>query len=254
MMLSAKRRSLIQHELELSTYVTTSELSARLRVDVSTVRRDLVALEREGILQRRHGGAVLTEARIDGDIPYSYKATLRTAEKTAIARRAATFVQASEILIVDSGSTTFELILALRDTPDLTIVTNDLQIARTVADVAGWRLLVSGGALMENVYTLWGESTIRFIEEVRADWTFLGADAIDPKLGVTNSNLQEAQVKRAMIDASNETVILADSSKFGRRSISPVTTIEKVKHIVTDGGLPEMDRPPYGPGLVVADL
>ncbi|MDR5701375.1 DeoR/GlpR family DNA-binding transcription regulator [Agromyces aerolatus] len=252
-MLTAARRSLIQQELESATYVTTSDLSSRLDVDVSTVRRDLIALEREGILVRRHGGAMLVDSRTDADIPYSYKATLRTAEKTAIAARAAAMVAPGEIVIVDSGSTTFEMVLALRDVSDLTVVTNDLQIARTVADIEGWRLLVTGGALMEHVYTLSGEAAVRFFEDVRADWTFLGADAVDPRLGVTNSNPQEAQVKRAMIAASNETVILADSSKLNRRSVSPVAQIADVKHLITDGGLDVDSRAAYGPGLIIVD-
>jgi DeoR family transcriptional regulator, aga operon transcriptional repressor len=252
-MLTAVRRSLIRRELESATYVTTRDLSARLDVDVSTVRRDLVELEKEGVLLRKHGGAVLVDARADPDVPYRFKATLNTAQKAAIARSAASLVSPGDILVVDSGSTTFEMVRALRDVPDLTIITNDLQIARTVADIAGWQLLVTGGVLMENVYTLTGEATIAFIEGVRADWTFLGADAVDARAGITNSNLQEARVKRAMMGAAEETVILADSTKFGRRTISPVTGVGELKHLITDDGLPVGDRAQYGSALIVVE-
>jgi len=252
--LSAVRQSKIQEQLKSKSFITTRALSDSLGVDVSTIRRDLVALEKSGLLTRTHGGAVLVDGGSLADVPYKIKVSAHLAEKAAIGRAAAAFVSPGATVVVDSGSTTFHLISALRDSVSkLTVVTNDLRIAHTCADTKGWNLLVTGGHLIENVYTLAGERAVDFMDGVRADYAFLGADAVDMRAGVTNSDPQEARLKQSMIKASNKVFLLADSSKFGHRSVNYVSDLNAFSTIVTDTKVEIPARASYPDSLVLVE-
>ncbi|TDE15867.1 DeoR/GlpR family DNA-binding transcription regulator [Jiangella asiatica] len=244
------RHELIRRELLANGFVATSELSERFGVDVSTIRRDLAVLEREGALRRSHGGATALTVAGEPDIPYRLKKTKRLPQKKAIAEHAAGLVSDGQILVIDSGSTTYAFVERLRHLNSLTIVTNDLRVAKFSAEQAGWMLLVTGGQVMEGVYTMIGDHAVRLLGEVRADWAFLGADAIDPTAGITNSSLEESKAKRAMIVSASATAVLADSSKFGHRSVCPVAAIDDVRHLITDDDLPVADRGAYGDRLI----
>lgn len=247
--LMTTRHELIRRELVSTGFVTTSALSDRFGVDVSTIRRDLAMLERDGVLKRSHGGATAVAAPGEQDIPYRLKRTKRLTQKRAIAAHAAGLVSEGQILVIDSGSTTYAFVERLRALNSLTVVTNDLRVAKFSAEQSGWTLLVTGGQLVEGVYTLIGDHAVRLLGEVRADWAFLGADAVDPVAGITNSGLEESKAKRAMIAAARAAVVLADSSKLGRRSLCPVASVDDIDHLITDDDLPAADREAYGERL-----
>jgi DeoR/GlpR family transcriptional regulator of sugar metabolism len=214
-------------------------------VDASTIRRDLDTLVRSGQAERTHGGArPVTGA--SSEIPYAVKKTERQPEKIAIARRAAQHVADGDTIILDSGSTTYQVALELRHKADLTIITNDLRIGKYVATIPAVRLLVTGGELLGSVFTLVGERAVDFLSDYSADWAFLGADAIDPTAGITNTNTLEVPLKRAIISAAARTVVLADSSKFGHRALAKVAAIDEVETILTDSGLPSDQAEQYG--------
>lgn len=248
---SARRREIF-HRLLADGYVDAKTLSSELGVDTSTIRRDLDVMAREGKVERTHGGA----RPVDGatfEVPYALKKEVRRREKTAIAAVAASLVADGDSVVLDSGSTTYEVAVALRHKSSLTILTNDLRIAKFVAAFPDVRLLVSGGELLGSVYTLIGDHAVRFMSHYSAEWAFLGADAIDPVAGITNTNTLEVPIKRALIGAAARTVVVADHSKFGHRTLAKVATIDEVDSIVTDAELDEDQRKLYGTKLVVAD-
>jgi len=245
-MRTEQRRREIVRRLYLTGYVEARELVEKLAVDASTIRRDLDALSRDGHAQRTHGGARLVAGALD--MPYELKQAERIAAKQAIARAAAELVRDGESVVLDSGSTTYELATQLRVRQDLTIVTNDLRISQLVTAFRGVRLLVTGGELLRSTYTLFGERTVDFLQDLSVDWTFLGADAIDVT-GITNTNTIEVPVKRAMLAAARTTVVLADSSKFGRRALVRVGGLTEVDRVITDSELPDALAAELGAGL-----
>ncbi|MDV7353652.1 DeoR/GlpR family DNA-binding transcription regulator [Rhodococcus oxybenzonivorans] len=250
-MSATTRRGEILQRLHVDGYVEAKVLSRELGVDASTIRRDLDTLVRSGQAERTHGGArPVTGA--SSEIPYAVKKTERRPEKIAIARRAAQHVADGDTVILDSGSTTYQVALELRHKADLTIITNDLRIGKYVATIPAVRLLVTGGELLGSVFTLVGERAVDFLSDYSADWAFLGADAIDPTAGITNTNTLEVPLKRAIISAAARTVVLADSSKFGHRALAKVAAIDEVETILTDSGLPSDQAERYGGKVVRA--
>lgn len=249
---SAQRREDILRRLVADGYVEAKALSRELCVDASTIRRDLDALVRLGKAERTHGGARPIAGAMS-EIPYAVKESDHRAEKIAIARAAADLVSDGASVILDSGSTTYQVAAALRHRSELTIITNDLRIGKYVATFPEVRLLVTGGELLGSVFTLVGERSVEFLADYSVDWAFLGADAIDPTAGVTNTNTLEVPIKRAMITASARSAVVADSSKFGHRALTRVAALGEVDLIITDSGLAVEDADRYGDGLIRAD-
>ncbi len=238
-MLASTRRRDILNRLLIHGYVGVKELATELDVDISTVRRDLDALERAGQVQRTHGGA-RPASGLTVELPYMMKKTDHREAKAAIGRAAVAGVESGSTVVLDSGSTTYEVAVALRGHTDMTVITNDLRIAKYVAELPGFRLLVTGGELLGSVYTLVGDRAVDFLHDYSADWTFLGADAVDLEAGVTNTNTLEIPVKRAMITIARHPVVVADASKFGSRALAKVASLDEISSVVTDS-------PPDGP-------
>lgn len=249
-MLGERRRRDICDLLEKSGYVETSQLAARLGVNISTIRRDLGNLAEAGLIQRTHGGAMPV---LDGsavDVPYEVKKRHHLAEKRAIARHAADLVKDGDSLVLDSGSTTFAFAQVIRGRRGLTVATNDLRVAHYLAEGGGVRLMVTGGQLIDTVFTLVGPSALANLENLHVDWAFLGADAVDPQAGVMNVNTIEVPIKQAMLAAAARRVLLADSSKFRRRALATVVSIDAFDYVITDAGLPTELRHSYDDRLV----
>ncbi|WP_255660086.1 DeoR/GlpR family DNA-binding transcription regulator [Nocardia spumae] len=250
---ASTRRREIMHRLVTDGYVEAKALADELGVDASTIRRDLDALERAGQAQRTHGGARPTPGAT-AKLPYTMKEGERRTEKAAIAAAAARRVHDGDTVILDSGSTTYEVARALRQHANLTVITNDLRIATFIAETPGVRLLVTGGELLGSVYTLVGERAIAFLSDYTADWAFLGADAVDIDAGITNMNTLEVPLKRAMIAAAAHAVVVADSSKFGRRALAKVAGLDEITRVMTDSELPPDIARQFGRTLTCAHV
>jgi DeoR/GlpR family transcriptional regulator of sugar metabolism len=246
-----ERRREIVRRMYLSGYVGAQELASIFEVDASTIRRDLEALARAGFVERTHGGARAPAGA--KDVPYAIKARERQAAKTAIGRAAAALVRDGDSVILDSGSTAYEVGAALADRRDLTVIANDLRIAHLVADFPSARLLVPGGEQLRSNYALVADHAVSFVQELRVDWAFLGADAIDGT-GITNTNTLEVPLKQAMIASARTAVVVADSSKFDRRALVRVADLHEVHRIVTDDDLPPDVAARYGDRLLLVPL
>ncbi len=244
-MLAAQRQARIIHELQKRGCVEIAELSGLLEVDRSTVRRDLANLSARGLVERTRGGALPGPSVGLRDIPYKVKRIERTPEKQAIGRAAAALVREGDTVLLDSGSTTYQIALALRQHASVSVVTNDLNVAMCLADSPGVRLVVAGGTLLDSVYALNGPQTVHALRDVRVDKLFLGADAIHHESGITNVTFVEVEVKQAMIAAAREVVVVADSSKFERHALARVCTLEEIDLIITDDQLDDDVRSLY---------
>ncbi|MFI7524057.1 DeoR/GlpR family DNA-binding transcription regulator [Nocardia salmonicida] len=244
-MLASTRRREILSRLFAEGYAEAKALASDLGVDISTIRRDLDALERVGQIQRTHGGARPLPGAT-AELPYATKKAEHLEEKAAIAAAAARRVSDGDTVVLDSGSTTYELAVALREHRGLTIITNDLRIAKYLAGLGEFRLLVAGGELLGSVYTLVGDRTVDFLSDYTADFAFLGADAVDVEAGITNTNTRELAVKRTMLSIARTAIVLADHAKFGRRALSKVAGLGEVDLIITDSGLSDGMAEPFG--------
>lgn len=236
-LLRSQRQARIIQQLQTQGFVEIAQLSKEFAADRSTIRRDLQDLDRRGLVRRTRGGALAAQASGNLDVPYEVKRTERMHAKTAIGKAAATLVGRSETVILDSGSTTYQVAVALRNRRDVSVVTNDLRIATYLAESPRIQLLVTGGILLESVYTLVGPQTVSQLRALHVDRVILGADAIHHANGITNRTVVEVEVKRAMIAAAQEVIVVADSSKFENRALTPICALNEIDQIITDDQL-----------------
>ena len=228
------RRDEILSRVQRHGYVSVKQLAEEYQVDSSTIRRDLDRLAADGLVQRSHGGATLPGE--PEETPYAVKVGTNVEQKRAIARAVAELVPSGCSLLMDSGSTTLEVAKALRGHRDLTVVTNDVRVAAEIANQGDVRLIVLGGEVLPAVYTLASQRAVDLISEFNVDYAVMGADAVDQQ-GITNANSNEVSMKRAMLQAARQVVVVADSAKFGRSALVRVAGLEAVDLIVTDDGL-----------------
>ena len=237
--LPAEVRQQLAHEyLEQRGFVRVRELSARFGVSTVTARNDLQALEERHLAQRVHGGAMPVD-RARGERSFEEVASQHAAEKRAIGQAASALVSPGESILLDVGTTTAAMASALvaRSTlSDVTVITNGLSIALTL-EAAHPRLsiVVTGGTLRPKQHSLVDPLAGSMLKGLSVDTVFLGCNGIDLDGGVTNINLPEADIKRAMIAVSRRCVVLADSTKLGTRALATVCEIDDVDVVVTDG-------------------
>jgi DeoR family fructose operon transcriptional repressor len=213
--------------------ISIAELANRFAVSEMTIRRDLEALEEEGIARRVRGGAIATVSR-GYEPPFATRAATSAAAKRAIAAVAAAYVEDGETAILDVGTTTLELAKALRGRRGITVVTPSLPVAVELANEPNIRVVVTGGIVRGGENSLVGALAERPFAELNCDVLFLGVGGLDAERGFTEYNLEDARIKRSAIDAARRTVVLADRSKFGRVCLATVAPIEAADVLVTD--------------------
>ncbi len=241
-MLAVQRRSATVDLLAGQDAMTVEDLAARLRVSLSTVRRDLHELEQEGVVRRVHGGAVLS--RLDPpdapELPLSAREVEHRAEKQAIAAAAVSLIEPGSALLVPGGSTTAALLPLLEALPDLTVVTNSLDVAFRLA-AGAVDVIVLGGALRRPELSLLGHLVGVSLSEVHVDHAVMGVYGIDPRSGALGASAQECETDRTLARCAPRLTILADASKFTRRSPHRIVPVERVTELVTSAGAPADD-------------
>ena len=236
-MLSEERRRKILELLERDGRVVVKDLSRRFSTSLITIRKDLESLHEQGRIQRAHGGALPVEAAAQRDPSLHEKERLHRREKHRIAEAAVRLVQPGHVIILDSGTTSATIARAARNIPNLTVITNGVNIA---SDLAGTNVevILTGGTLRKNSFSLVGPLAEDSLRHVSADLLFLAVDGFDVDYGLTTPNLLEAKVNRVMMESAKTTVVVCDSSKFGRRSLSLIAPTSAVHHAITDDKIP----------------
>ncbi|HEY59329.1 MAG TPA: DeoR/GlpR transcriptional regulator [Anaerolineae bacterium] len=238
-MLAEERRAILLNTLRENGYIQVSELAESLNISSATIRRDLTLLEKEGLCIRKRGGAIRSAQGTTLELPYEVKKHRFVEEKNRIAHEAVKLVENGDTIILDAGSTTYTLAQLLSSKQRLTVVTNDLQISVVLAANPNIYLVCTGGIARANVYTLQGAQVESFLETLRVDKTFLGADAIHEDGTIANVNIEEVAIKQAMIKAASQVVLLVDSSKFNVKGFAKVCDLEDINLIITDTNIPE---------------
>ena len=189
-------------------------------VSAPTVRADLGTLEARRLLRRTHGGAILPETTLY-EPPYAERERARQAEKARIGAAAAARVRDHETVILDAGTTTFEIAVRLKERVGLTVVTNSLEAAWELMDAPPGHIetLVVGGAVHAHRRATLGPLAAEFLSRLHVDRVFLGVNGVSCGAGYTVVDFDAAQVKRAMIACAREVVVVADSGKLGRSGL-----------------------------------
>jgi len=237
-----QRRFQIMTLLESRRRASTRDLSSQLGVPDAYIRRDLVILEDLGLIKRVQDGAVAIPHYRQAK-EHSAKMDLNREKKEHIGRVAAGLIQASESVILDSGTTPLQvarhICADLRLSGDLTIYTASLPIFHEIGSCPGIRLMLLGGIYLPEHEALIGPQTIKNLQDVQADKVFLGADGITLSNGVTTAGILEADVNQYMLKASKEVIIVADSSKIGIIGLVSLIHLNHVDKLVTN-----LDAPP----------
>jgi DeoR/GlpR family transcriptional regulator of sugar metabolism len=229
-MLTAERRQFILEILRRDKKVLSSELSNELKVSEDTVRRDLRELAESGLLQRVHGGALLTSP---ATASYADRQKQAPREKESIAKSAAKLVRPGQVVILDGGTTTLQVAQHLPLDLAATIVTNSPPIAIALAEHPEIEVVMLGGQLYKKALVNVGAATIEALGIIRADLCLLGACCLHPEIGISVQHLDEAYIKRAMIARSAEVVGLATAAKLDTAATYVVGSIQALTYLVT---------------------
>ena len=234
----AQRRAEVRGLVSRRGAASISEISATLGVSASTVRRDLGALEKEGVLRRSHGGAVTVE-RTASEMLFKDRRRHNRREKGRIGEYAVGLLEAGQSVLFDSSSTVLGAAEALGRRPvGITAVTNDVAIASVLAEAPGVSVVVPGGEVREGSFTLLGPLLGSFLSGLHVDVTLLGMHAISGD-AMSESSLPVVEAKRAMIGAARRVVLLADHSKFCPPAFFEVARTGEIHDLVTDGSTPK---------------
>jgi DeoR family transcriptional regulator of aga operon len=239
---TVSRRKKILEGIHETGEVLISDLSKAFNVSEVTIRNDLEYLERKNQLIRVRGGAIHSDNLVSVDQRLAEKNRLHKMEKAAIGRRAASLIREGETIIVDSGSTTAEIVKHLGGMRQLNVITNALNIVNMLTSFVHINVIVPGGYLRQNSMSLVGPLAEKNLRAFYVDKLFLSTDGFDTTQGIFTPNIDEAHLNAIMIEISREVILVTDSSKFKRRSLAFICTTDKIKTVVTDRNIPDDDR------------
>jgi len=233
-----RRREQIVAYLSTHDRGSVGELSQLLGVSEVTVRKDLDALEAQGLLTRIHGGAMASgRGRLERFFAAREQEHLE--EKRRIAQAAAALVHSGHRIFLDASTTALQVARLLKDREDLVVVTNGLYTALELNFSEGITTIVVGGVMRRRSSSLVGGLSDSALQRLRVDIGFFGAQAVSARDGLMEAGLEEAQVKQRMVAAAETVIGIVDSSKFGGRALSAFALPHEISRIITDTGAPD---------------
>ena len=246
-MLAAQRHKLIVEEIRRQGAVRVSELTELLAVSEMTIRRDLDALAAAGLLEKVHGGATIRGGLSADEPGFEAKSHRQLKEKEAIARAAAQLVEPGQSIGLTAGTTTWRLAHHLAHVPDLTVVTNSIQVANVLHREPRPDLtVVLTGGVRTPSDALVGPIALTAIRSLHLDVLIMGVHGVTADVGLTTPNLLEAETDRALVAASARLVVVADHTKWGVRGLSRIAGLEDIDVFVSDQGLDRAARAAIG--------
>lgn len=243
-LIPAQRHRLIKEYLSTHTIANYQELSNLVETSEATIRRDLEVLEKDGFLERTSGGAIL-QVRMSLESTYDSRAFIFPNEKTQIGKLAAGMIDEGDVVFMNSGSTTTQILKQIPRESRLTVITNNMAAVSNLDSDINYEVILLGGTLNNKVSAVTGEFALTNLSQVYADKLFFGVDGISPKFGCTVPTNSEAEIIRMMIARTRGMVaVVTDHSKWGVVSNYEVASLEKINALITDDGL---DKDAYGP-------
>ena len=235
-MTKEQRHEIIMETLIRQGSVLVSDLVEMLEVSAVTVRKDLTELERGDRLYRSHGKAVLINPYINNR-SVNEKEKLATDQKHAIGREAARLITRNDSICIASGTTVHALARNIVPIHKLTVVSASLAVSNILTQHENIDIIQLGGMLRHSSLSVVGEYASRILEQCSFSKLYLGVDGIDMEYGITTTEMREAGLNQKMMAAAQKTIVLADSSKFGRRGFAKIADLDAVDMIITDGGV-----------------
>jgi len=232
-----ERRQSLLDILRKQPGLRVPELAKLLDVSEGTVRNDLNALEEEGRLKRVHGGAVLNNQDQFQNISFVRRYKQNVAAKIAIAREAALLVKEGDSILLDASSTAYYFARALSECRRLRVMTNGFEVAREMAQNSTNTVILIGGVVNNDSASVTGLLSEQIIADMHIQKAFLACSGFSLERGMTEVHLAEAQLKRKVIESSQQLFALIDSSKFGKEDLTPFARPEKITRLFTDVGL-----------------
>ena len=226
------RRHQILAQLQEKGRVSVVQLSKDLQTTEVTIRSDLSAMERDGILMRVQGGAVLLPGSSEAEPEDTIS---NEAQKRLIAEAVADLIRDGDTLFINCGTTTLCVAEALRCRRNLNIVTNSIAVARALADVPTMRVLLLGGEFNNQYGFTYGANAQEQLGQYQAGWAILSVDGVSATGGITTYHAEEAILDRMMIDGAGHALIVADSTKLGRTGFSRICESSSKLTLITDG-------------------
>lgn len=243
------RHEFILHRLQAGGEVTIDELCTSLKASVATIRRDLDDLEQRSLLRRTHGGAVpigpLFYEPFKHDPSFQDMVESFAEEKRRIARAAASLVKVGDTVALSGGTTTTEVARNLKLLSGITIITNTVNVAMELSSCKGIDVMVTGGQLRGNWFTLVGPLANHAAQSMFADIMFIGVDGIDPKQGLTCVHPSEAELLNTLVHHSRQRVVVTDHSKLGGVAKWLLCAATDIHSIITDLGATDAMVAPF---------
>ena len=234
-------------QIQILQYLTkfesreVSQLSELLQVSASTVRRELTIMEKSGLLEREHGLARLP-APIRYELPFEKRAAQQVEAKRKIAATASNLVKPGQVVGLSGGTTSTELARHLRTIENITIVTNALNIALELQRQLRKRVVVIGGIMNQDSYDLVGDLAVQGLRNIHLDIAFQGVSGIDLKFGFSVADEPDAVVARALMDATDQMVVMADHTKIGKAVFARFCPLTEIDLLITDDGIDVSQR------------
>lgn len=235
-MYAEERQGEIARQARSQGRVEVADLALSFDVSLETIRRDLTALERSGVVRRVHGGAIPAE-RLRHEPALAVRAGSHTEEKRRIAEAALAELEGAETVLLDAGTTTGRIAEILPGGRELTVVTNALPIAMTLAARTDITVHLLGGRLRQRTLATVDHVALQGLADISVDVAFVGTNGISVERGFTTADPSEAAVKRAMVASARRVVVVADSSKVGDDQFARFASVDEVETLVIDGGV-----------------
>jgi len=234
-LIPAQRRERIKEYLAINKVVRNADLSELLDASDATIRRDLEWLESEGVIEKTHGGAILSQ-KISLEPEYIQRAQRCPEEKRLIGKTAAGLIEDGDIVFINSGTTSTQVIRHIRSNANITVVTNNISVALEIGK-PDFELILLGGSFQPRSNSVAGRFASDNLSKIYADKTFIGVDGISLKYGCTVPSNVEAEVLSIMLARTRGPImVVADHSKWGVVSNFEVAKIEQIHRLITDQG------------------
>ena len=231
-----ERQNKIMAELKDKNKLLVNELCEKFGVSSATIRNDLNQLEKRGMLKRTHGGAIPSGKA--GFEPTSVEKTeVNRTQKERIARRAANLIENGDTVAIDTGTTALCLARELSGKRGVTVVTSDIRIACLLEEYAGITVIIAGGTLRRGFSCTIGAMTNSALKKLRVDKAFIATNAVNSSGELCTPDIEQAQVKKSLIDMATSVILICDSSKFGAQSFAKFAALSDVDAVITDNGI-----------------
>lgn len=228
-----ERKQSILKLLEENSKMTVQDLRDFFEVSAATIRNDLRELANAGLLTRTHGGA-LSNVKTGFELNSYQKGVKNLSLKQAIAKKALEYVEDGDTIAIDTGTTILEFAKLLSSKKRLTIIVNDIEIARCLEDETDAVVIFVGGHIRRNFHCTIGPVAVKSLSGLNVDKAFIATNGLTVKNGLTTPDINQAEIKRTMIDIAAEVNVLCDGSKIGSTAFAQISPIERINRIVTD--------------------